>query len=1094
MELLRERLTAFRAAYYRIQILRGLLLVGLGSLGIWALLSLAEGVFWWDTSVRKILWGAWITASGAMLSVWVVYPLLQYGLRLRGYLSDEEAARWIGKRIPQIQDKLLNTLQLSQQNPSQNAAILLAIEERMRQLSVIPWEITLPYPQLRRYAIGFLILIIGIASLWIALPTTFRGGAYRFMQPRKEFIRPLPFSLKVEGLKKFYRIGEPLEVSLLLSGSELPDRVWVESEQGELPLQKLSISRYVLRISSLQSRFQMHVYTEHGKIATYSINVLRPPHLRSPVFYCRYPAYTNRKLDTLYAPLLRVLRGTHLTLSVQVESERPYRLYFSGSPLRSLSPHQWQADFTVYDSHSYFLALQDEFFTDTFSIQVEAMPDYHPTVQLFTELFQPQSWEHTLRLQAADDYGISRGVLWYRIAESPLPGRVQQNFSAYPLTLPFSTALDQVIQLNWKNFGVQPGDKVEYYAEVWDNDAIQGPKSSRSILYTLELADEVAKQETFAQMQDSLLEIVKQLSKQVERSINEAHTSESSSKISDFMEQFRDVRSELRSMQRLAAEQQLFSPELLQQMEQLLKLLESFNPQRLEQLASQIQSNRQQDSARLAQLRRELQQAYQEWQQKMERLEALLPEIQQMRRLEQLMTQIAELSDQQKKLSELSDSLHRQPSTQALQRNLMEKTAEVARALDSLRKLYQDRSILRDSLHSARGSVEKALQKMQEALDQLQQNQNTSARTAQENAAQNLEDALSALEAGMLEQEEKEQAEDYEALRMLLKAILSLSFRQEELRKKSQDLASVGAVTPVIISQQQRIRQDYRQVHDSLHAIAMRSPAIEEPIMELLREIERYFQAMSFQHTEALLRRQQYILQGMNRLANLFTELLAQLESQKQKSCNGGACSNSFRVRRKSSSSSSRSTPSSSEQPRPSTTPPSRSRLGTQPSLLQLQQQLNELLERAIQPNPAAETPSPSLSPEERARLSTQQEIIRLRLQERLKQDPGAASQLQGLIEEMQKAEKDILIGNLTQERMLRQQAILTRLLEYEKSQHERELEPQRESRTAKQFFQRITGTYPTPSLPQQSPISMPAPWLYHPSYQHLIRKYLQHR
>ncbi|MCS6789648.1 MAG: hypothetical protein NZ580_01500 [Bacteroidia bacterium] len=1093
MESLRERLIAFRAAYYRVQVLRGLLLVGLGSLGMWAVLSLAEGVFWWESSIRKILWGAWITASVGMLSVWVVYPLLQYGLRLRGYLSDEEAARWIGKRIPQIQDKLLNTFQLSQQNPSQNAAILLAIEERMQQLSVFSWEITLPYPQVRQYALGLLLLLIGIVSLWMGLPTTFREGAYRFMQPRKEFIRPLPFTLKMEGLKKFYRIGENLEIFLTFSGKELPERVWIESDQGEVPLQKTNFSHYVLRIPSLQESFKMRIYAEGSLIAAQFIEVLRPSHLQTPILYCNYPAYTNRKPDTLYAPQIRVLRGSRLQLSAQVESDRPYRLHFSGGTLHTTAPHQWHAQFTAYEPHTYLLVLQDSFFTDTFSMQVDVTLDYHPTVQLLTELFQSETWEHTLRLQAADDYGISRGVLWYRIAESSVPGRTQQHFNAYPLTLPSSTSLDQLIQLNWKYLGIQAGDKVEYYAEVWDNDALYGPKSSRSILYTLELADEVAKQETFAQMQDSLLEIIKHLNKQVERSVGDTQAQESSSKVSDFMERFRDVRSELRSMQRLATEQQLFSPELLQQMEQLLKILESFNPQKLEQLATQIQSNRHQDSSRIAQLHKELQQAYQEWQQKMERLEALLPEIQQQRRLEQLMTRIAELSDQQKKLSELSDSLHKQPSTQEVQRNLLDKTAEVAKELDSLRRLYQDRPILRDSLRSARQSIENALQKMQEALDRLQQNRGNSARISQENAAQNLEEALSALDSGAMAQEEEEQAEEYEALRLLLKAVLSLSFRQEDLRKKTQDVASLGVITPLLITQQQRIRQDYRQVHDSLHAIAMRSPAVEEPIMDLLREIERYFQAMSFQQAEVLLRRQQYILQGMNRLANLFTELLAQLESQRQKSCNSGACSNPFRVRRKNASSSC-SRPSSSGQPRANSTPPSRSRSGMQPSLQQLQQQLNELLERATQPNPAAETSLPALSPEERARLSTQQELIRLRLQERLRQDPGSASQLQGLIEEMQKAEKDILIGNLTQERLMRQQAILTRLLEYEQSQHERELEPQRESRTAKQFFQRVTSTYPTPRPSQQAPATIPAPWLYQPSYQNLIQKYLQYR
>jgi hypothetical protein len=30
----------------------------------------------------------------------VLWPILQYGLKLRGYLSDEEAARWIGRHFP----------------------------------------------------------------------------------------------------------------------------------------------------------------------------------------------------------------------------------------------------------------------------------------------------------------------------------------------------------------------------------------------------------------------------------------------------------------------------------------------------------------------------------------------------------------------------------------------------------------------------------------------------------------------------------------------------------------------------------------------------------------------------------------------------------------------------------------------------------------------------------------------------------------------------------------------------------------------------------------------------------------------------------
>lgn len=259
--------------------------------------------------------------------------------------------------------------------------------------------------------------------------------------------------------------------------------------------------------------------------------------------------------------------------------------------------------------------------------------------------------------------------------------------------------------------------------------------------------------------------------------------------------------------------------------------------------------------------------------------------------------------------------------------------------------------------------------------------------------------------------------------------------------------------------------------------------------MDLLREIDRYFQGITFSESELLIRRQQYILQGFNRLANLMTELRSQLEeNQQNQQRGGGACQKPFKVRRKNQST--QSTLSQGRQGQRPSTQPAQKNTRT-PSPHQLQKQLNEALERALTPNPATETPG-GLTPDERARLSAQQEQIRLRLQELLRQNPSEAGKLQSLIEEMQKAEKDLLIGAITRERLMRQQYILTRLLEYERSQQERELDPSRESRTAQQFFQRTTGTYPSPEINAFSPRPMPALWLYQPNYQRLIEAFLK--
>ncbi len=1087
---LRERLVAFRAAYYRIRIVRGLLLSGILSGVVFVLFSLTEGLFWWTVPVRSLLWGVWVAGTVFLLGWGVVYPLLQYGFRLRGYLSDEEAARWIGRRLPEVQDKLLNALQLSQQDPSANAAIALALEERMQRLSVIPWEVTLPKADLRRYLVVLLLVVAGTALLWVTSPSFFRAGALRFLKPTQAFARPLPYQLVVEGLKPFYKRGEPLTLRVILQGQRLPKEIFASTDKGPLPLVKEAAHRYVFQAGALQESFVLRLETPEGLLREIPIRVLQPPTIAQIAVTCLYPAYTRQKPDTLFQPTVRVLKGTQLQVRLEVaETGRTYHLDGGQVSWRPLGGGRWEGRLAALESGLYSVVVWDSLFRDSLSLRVEVYPDGYPSVQLFSDWLNPDSWMQGIRLRLMDDYGFSRAVLWYRIAEGLMPSRVQESFRAYPLPITGEAVQEARFTLDWRQMGVQPGEKVEYYVEAWDNDAISGPKSSRSILYTLEPQDDQARQQVFASLQDSLFQELEKLHRQLQALLSQSDLSTAARRATELSERFRELRSELRSLERLAAEQHLYTPELLEQMRRLQQLLEEMNPQKPEQILSELQQAPSMDSLRTQQLKQELERAFQEWEEKLRRWEALVSPYQFERKLEELMTRLSEMAERQARMADLPDSLQREGSTQALQRRLQEETEELRRQVDSLQK--DASGVLRDSMEQAEKHLQQAIQSMQEALQKMQSGSD-SPRESQKNAAESLEKALNAIDQGNQEAQGAEEAEEYEALRLLLKGILTLSFRQEDLRSKAQENRNLLSALETIFSQQQVLRRDYQQVRDSLYALAHRSPVIEEAILDLLRDMDRYFQGLSLQDPGALVRRQQYILQGLNRLANLLTELLAQLEqNQRDRQQAGGACQRSFRVRRKGAqgkpSSSAGNQPSSQSGQRPSARPKG----GHQPSLEQLQRQLNEALERALSPNPGAEHPG-GLSPEERARLSAQQELIRLQLQERLRHNPGDAAQLQGLLEEMQKAEKELLGGQLTRERLLRQQQILTRLLDYERSQRERELSPERESRTAQQFFQRTVGVYPRPQISPSSATSVPPVWLYRPLYQQLIENYLR--
>jgi len=1089
---LRERLARFRAVYYRLRILRGLLILLLWGGGVFFLSSLTEGLFWWGVPVRLILWISWVGGLLYFLAREVLWPILQYGFQLRGYLSDEEAARWIGRHFPEIQDKLLNALQLEHQHPELNAAVALALEERQAVVLRYPWEVSLPKKPIRRYALLLLGLILLGGVSWLSMPQVVGGGAERFLQPTKAFLPPLPYHIEVEGLRPFYRKGEELTLTFLVRGHSLPQTLSAYQEGGlPLPLERETPQRYVLSLPHLERSFTLWLSDGAREVGRYSILVQEPPSIERLQLIATYPAYTGLKADTLSQTRARVLKGTHLALQLQIRGEIPYRLHAPTLPLLPRAPG-WEATWIASQDAEYPLVIESTLGKDTFRLFVEVYPDNYPIVQLFSEDFDPETYVQRVRLRLMDDFGFTKAVLWYRIVESSVPGRSEEAFRMRPLAVSSSPQQDLSLALPWKEWGIQTGEAVEYYVEVWDNDAITGPKASRSILYTLRPASDAEKQAVFAQLQDSLFQQLKFLRQELDHLLQTREAFTSPQKASQLSERFRALRSEMRTLERLAVEENLFTPELLEHLEALQKILEAADPQKVEQLLAQPPPS--QDSMEQARRQAELEKAYEAWREKLERWEALLPAYQEARKLEELMTRLDALQERQQALSEVPDSL-RSDAHKAQQQRLQEETQAVAKQVDSLiRNSPQMNETLKDSLRKAAEYLREAMRNMNEALQKMEQG--TSPQKDQQEAAKDLEKATEAINQGQQQAEAQEEAEDYEALRQLLKGILQLSFRQEAVQKESREAERSSKSYVALQRKQSEISQDYRPMRDTLRALSERSPVIAEEILDLLRDMDEHFRGLSFQDFTRLGLRQQYILQGLNRLANLMTELLASLEERQQnRQQGGGACKRSFKIRRKGGQSQSGQNQQSRAGERSAPRPSSRKNTsGTSPipQLKQLQQSLNEALEKLSQPNPAAESPGGELSPQERARLSAQQELIRLRLQEWLRQNPSDQGQLQDLIQQMQEAEKDLLTQRITRERLLRQQAILTRLLEYEKSQRERELSPERESRTAQQFFQRTVGTYPVYS-PQPATLPAKAPlWFFEPPYQTLIQSFTQ--
>jgi len=129
-------------------------------------------------------------------------------------------------------------------------------------------------------------------------------------------------------------------------------------------------------------------------------------------------------------------------------------------------------------------------------------------------------------------------------------------------------------------------------------------------------------------------------------------------------------------------------------------------------------------------------------------------------------------------------------------------------------------------------------------------------------------------------------------------------------------------------------------------------------------------------------------------------------------------------------------------------------------SMKQLQKQLNAQIEKMKgQKKDGKEKPGGKQSGqqglnEKLARSAAQQEYIRNQIGKLADQmekegDLNSGKELKRIMEEMEKTETDLVNKMITQETLLRQQKIVTRLLESEKAMMERDKEEKRESNEA---------------------------------------------
>ncbi len=607
------QLRGYKQKYYLNYLIRGVLLALALLLSAFLVVNALE--FWgqFDPSVRTVLVYAYLTLLVIAVGWQVGVPALNL-MRLDAVLSNDEAARQIGRHFPQVQDKLVNTLQLASISAKEGSLLEASIRQKTNELRVIPFVKAIDLSKNRRY-LRYVLPPVALAMiLGIFIPQFFTEGTTRLVNYQLAYLPKAPFSfnLLTENLTA-YR-GEDFAIKLSLEGQTLPEQVYVLV--GGRP-QKMDLveGQYVFVIRNIQRPTSFQFEAAGFNSQAYDIELRARPSLVNFRATLNYPAYLGRQTEQLdNVGNFTLPEGTTVTWSFNSQDTDTLILTTVADGKRqtaSRSGNEFGLKARFMQSTSYEIGLRNQYAQNQEPIryQADVIPDLAPTISV--EQYQDSNLYNYLLLggNLGDDYGLTRLALQYRIVRKQQGGGSGANYR----TLPIRIAAGQIAQqyvYNWAvdSLGLRPGDVIDYYLQVWDNDGVHGPKSTRTAQMRFALPDAQAISQQLAesgakaekQMTSSLRKaesLRRDLQKAEERLRGKNQLNYQDQKaVEDLLKKQQEVRQEVEAMQQqyqqLAEQQNRFekpNEELAKKLEDLKQIMDQLLDPETKRLYDELQ-------------------------------------------------------------------------------------------------------------------------------------------------------------------------------------------------------------------------------------------------------------------------------------------------------------------------------------------------------------------------------------------------------------------------------------------------------------------------------------------------------------------------
>ena len=1067
--LLIEKLDEFIRKHYKNLLIKGGIYFVSGALLFLLVFAAMEYFGHFSIAVRTFLFYSYILINTFISVKYVIFPLL--GLyKIGKTISHKQAADIIGTYFSNIKDKLYNTLQLQELSGKETYAskelIEASINQRISELKPIPFTNAVNFGDNKKY-LKFIALPIAILiAISIFYPSILTKGTTRLIEHRRYFKKEAPFSFRVLNKKLDAVQNEDITIQVKVDGSEIPDEVFLKIGESNFKMEKENKITFNYIIKNVQKDQEFVFVANEFQSDNYTIKVIPNPIILRFQTLLKYPAYLHKKDEIVNnSGDLMIPEGTEVSWTFFTKNTSTLKVSFNDLVSYFVPrENKVQINKRIKNNTTYSVTSQNNLIKNKDSVNylINIIPDNFPEIAI-------QEFKDSLNFnqkyftgQINDDYGLTKLNFNYKVVSSD--DKKETSLITKSIQINKNITDQQFFYyLNLSDLNLKPGDEVTYYFEVWDNDGVNGAKStkSKSQFYKLasekELSEKIEKQSAGVKSDiDKSLKLAMKLQKDLtslQKSLSQKKEAswEDKKKLEDVMKAQEELKKDVEKIneenkQKNKTQSDLDKPsqELLDKQQKLQEMFENVMTDEMKKMLEEIKKMMEEklDKDKMQEAIDKMKLSNEDISKELDRNLELFKQLEFEQKLKNTIDQLKDVQEKQDKLSDESkESKEDQNKLQDEQKKLNEEFKDVKKDLDELEK--KNESLEEPQKMEKTDPLQKDIdQEQKNASDQLQKKKNNKASESQKKASEGMKQLSDKLEKMQQEIEQETNEEDAKSLREILENLLKMSFEQEEIIKVTQKINVRDPKYIQLVQRQKKLRDDSKMIEDSLFALSKRvveiQPIVNREINLINFNVDKSQEMLVERNTSSAAYRQQTAMTSINNLALMLSEALKQMQ---QKS--------NMKMQMKSSGKSKKQCKNPQQQAQ------GQGKRSLK-SMKQMQDQLNKQMQELKNKMGNDKKMGLNMSgmSEKLAKLAAQQEAMRNELQKmanELKNSPnGDAKKLEKIANEMEQTETDLVNKNITNETLRRQQEILTRLLDAEKSERERDEEQKRESKESK--------------------------------------------